>query len=285
MTAARACASADALVFGDVAVWSAVDAVWEGVSSTDVDFADQRTLEHFLVALHPRFRPRVLLERCVDWDNHRGAAIVCQLQGEFAEELRCQFAHLGTAFPVPPAERSDAQQRRVVATAIDLASMYADNATSESQRTSLIGNVRGCAASPVARMVTSLAARYGGLLACAHGSCLRSGSPNSCRWSLCHSSFCPGLRNLGWLSARSCSARRQRLAATATSVMPPRPRLPWPGLQHTPRRWHGRCNYHQRCCCVPRRCGCRSSTRSRCVVLDGHACSHLVFPCLSVVAV
>ena len=164
VTAARACASADALVFGDVAVWSAVDAVWEGVSSTDVDFADQRTLEHFLVALHPRFRPRVLLERCVDWDNHRGAAIVCQLQGEFAEELRCQFAHLGTAFPVPPAERSDAQQRRVVATAIDLASMYADNATSESQRTSLIGNVRGCAASGVARMVTSLAARYGGLL-------------------------------------------------------------------------------------------------------------------------
>ena len=91
---------------------------------------------------YPRYRPRAVLERCVDWDNMRGAAVICDLQFEFEEELRCQFGHLLSVFPPPPA-RTTNQTDRLLTTALDLTLMYADNQPTEAQRVLLVMHVRG----------------------------------------------------------------------------------------------------------------------------------------------
>lgn len=102
-----------------------------------------------------RSRPRPLLrgcDTCLPACHHatplatpRAAAVLCQLQGEYDEELRFQFAHLAAAFPVPPAQRTTAQRDRLVATALELVGTYADGTPLESRRTALVAHVRGLA--------------------------------------------------------------------------------------------------------------------------------------------
>lgn len=82
-----------------------------------------------------------MLERCCDWDNLRAAAVVCDLQFEFDEELRCQFGHLLNTFPLPP-QRTINQTDLLVATALELASVYSVNNPGDRQRTLLIMHVR-----------------------------------------------------------------------------------------------------------------------------------------------
>ena len=95
--------------------------------------------------------------------HNRAAAVVCQLQGEYEEELRFQFAHLAAAYPVPPDQRTTAQRDRLVATALELVGTYADGTALEARRTALVAHVRagvGAGVLLVTRSATGLTTLY-----------------------------------------------------------------------------------------------------------------------------
>jgi len=66
----------------------AVDAVWEGLKVDDVDFADQRTLEHFLVSLYVFHRGSWQAEHC--------AASLCSTTWVVLDVALCSAPRTGT---------------------------------------------------------------------------------------------------------------------------------------------------------------------------------------------